>query len=265
MPLRILANSTKQIDIDIDVEERFTADSGHSTIIPLSNKWKTLGIQVSGGLDSALLLYLSTIAIQKHNFDIKIQPISVYIPTKAKNIVSTNSIIDKIREITNASFINDGLILNMPLSEATHIDNKKNIFFNSQIRMLFDQGIINFDFNGNTQNPPESIRKYFKNDETRQKNRDDAQSIYNSRTCASPHYMMDKADIINLYLKHNIFKDISPMTISCDENIDIIHKHQLTVPCGRCWWCSERKYGHDANNVEDLSPTLTHEEYLNTQ
>lgn len=261
----MLANSTKQIDIDIDVEEYFTADSGHSTIIPLSNKWKTLGIQVSGGLDSALLLYLSTIAIQKYNFNIKIQPISIYIPTKAKNIVSTNSIITKIRELTNASFINDGLILNMPLSEATSIDNKKNNFFLSQIRMLLDQDIINFDFNGNTMNPPESKRKYFKYDEFRQKNRDNAQSIYNYYTSASPHYMMDKADIINLYLKHNVFKDISPITISCDENINTIHKHQLSVPCGQCWWCCERKYGHDANNVKDLSPILTYEEYLNTQ
>lgn len=259
---RKLANSKKIYKINADIEIEFTADSGSSTVIPLGKNWKTVGIQLSGGLDSALVLFLTTKAIQEQNLDIKIQPISIFIPTKVKNIVATNSIIQKVREITSANFINDGLVFNMPLSETSHVDGKKDKFFDNTLINLFNNGTIDFEFNGNTKNPPEDIRKHFKNDEYRQKNRDNARSIYTNPYGASPHYNVDKRDIINLYIKHNLIESLAPLTVSCDEDIKTVHAQQLNVPCGQCWWCQERKYGFDSNNIKDPAPVLTYEEYL---
>ena len=95
MLVRKKANSDEFIEVVADVEVEFKADSGSSTIVPLGKNWHTVGIQVSGGLDSALLLFLTAKSIQQTGLDINIQPISVFIPTKVKNIAATDAIIDK--------------------------------------------------------------------------------------------------------------------------------------------------------------------------
>lgn len=263
MLTRKLANSNEYCEISADIEVEFTADSGFSTIIPLGKNWKTVGIQLSGGLDSALLLFLTAKAIQQENLDIKIQPISVFIPTKVKNIAATDAIINTVRELTGADFINDGLVFDMPITESSTQDGKKDQFFVNVIRKLFSDHVIDFEYNGNTKNPPEDVRKHFKNDQYRQKNRDNAQSIYSTSHGASPHYNMDKSDIINLYIKYNLLDKLAPLTVSCDENIQVVHAEKLNVPCGQCWWCQERKYGFDSNNVTDPAPILSYEEYIN--
>lgn len=263
MLVRKIANSGEYTEINADVEFEFTADSGSSTIIPLGKDWHTVGIQVSGGLDSALLLFLTTKAIQESGLNIRIQPISVFIPTKVKNIAATDAIIDKVREITGVDFINDGLVFDMPMEETTTHDGKKDGFFVKMIRSMFIDGKIDFEYNGNTKNPPEEVRKHFKNDQHRQRNRDNATSIYNTSHSASPHYNMDKSDIVNLYIKYNLVDTLAPLTVSCDENIAVVHEYETTVPCGTCWWCRERAWGFKSNNIDDPAPVLTFEEYLN--
>jgi hypothetical protein len=263
MLTRQIANSNETAEIYADIEIKFTADSGSSTIVPLGKDWNTVGIQLSGGLDSALLLYLTTKAIQESGFNICIQPISVFIPTKAKNIVATEAIIKKVKELTGANFINDGLVFNMSISDTSTNDGKKDRFFDSTILKLFEDRVIDFEYNGNTKNPPEHIRKHFRYDQYRQKNRDNAESIYNNPYGASPHYNMDKKDIVNLYVKHNLIEELAPLTLSCDEDVDIVYANKLNVPCGSCWWCEERKWGFSSNNVKDPAPILTFEEYKN--
>ena len=262
MLVRKIANSNEYKEIHADLEFEFTADSGSSTIIPLGKNWRTVGIQVSGGLDSALLLYLTTKAIEESGLDIKIQPISVFIPSKVKNIAATDAIIDKIRNLTGVNFIKDGLVFDMPIEETTTHDGKKDQYFVNMIRDLFYSGTIDFEYNGNTKNPPDEARVGWKNDEHRQKNRDNATSIYTTTHSASPHYNMDKGDIINLYMKYGLIDEIAPLTCSCDENISVVHREKTTVPCGTCWWCEERKYGFESNNIHDPAPILTYEEYL---
>ena len=262
MLVRKKANSDEFIEVVADVEVEFKADSGSSTIVPLGKNWHTVGIQVSGGLDSALLLFLTAKSIQQTGLDINIQPISVFIPTKVKNIAATDAIIDKVRDLTGARFINDGLIFDMPVEETSTSDGKKDQYFVNMIRDLFHSGSISFEYNGNTKNPPDEARVGWKNDEHRQKNRDSAASIYTTTHSASPHYNMDKADIINLYIKYNLLNDLAPLTCSCDENIAIVHRYKTTVPCGNCWWCEERNYGFNSNNVQDPAPVLKYEDYL---
>lgn len=262
MIVRKLANSNEYAEINADIEIEFTADSGNSTVIPLGNDWKTVGIQVSGGLDSALLLYLTTKAIQQSGLNIRIQPISVFIPTKVKNIVATETIIDKVRELTGVDFINDGLVFDMPMEETSTHDGKKDGFFVKMIRDLFMDGTIQFEYNGNTKNPPEEARANWKNDQFRQKNRDNATSIYNTSHSASPHYGMHKGDIVNLYLKYDLLNELAPLTVSCDENIEVVHEHKTTVPCNTCWWCRERAWGFETNDVLDPAPVLSYDQYL---
>lgn len=259
--IRTLTTTGVEEEINADFEFTFTADSGSSTIIPIGRNWHTVGIQLSGGLDSALLLFLTAKAIKELKLNIKIQPITMFIPTKVKNIISTKSIVSKVSEILNVNLINDVLLFEMPFEDAKD-PIKKDKFFIDKVRKLTNDKKINFHFNGNTKNPPEEIRQSFINDDLRQKNRDCATSIYNSSHGASPHYGMNKQDIINLYIKHNLINDLAPLTISCDENIWEIHNTKSNVPCGTCWWCSEREWGFESNNVKDPAKTLSYQEYL---
>jgi hypothetical protein len=263
MLLRKIANSDNYEEIHADVEIEFTADSGSNTISPLGKDGQSVGIQLSGGLDSALLLFLTVKAIQQSGYNISIRPISVFIPSKVKNIASTESIIKAMREITGVDFIKDGIVYNMPVEETSTHDGKKDQFFINMIKELFHKELIDFEFNGNTKNPPEDARKDWKNDQHRQKNRDNASSIYTTAYSASPHYNMNKSDIINLYLKYDLFDKIVPLTCSCDENISVVHDHKLNVPCGTCWWCEERRWGFENNDVIDIAPVLSYKEYCN--
>jgi hypothetical protein len=258
---RQLANTQEYEEIFVDREIKFTADNGTSTVIPLHKEWNTLSIQLSGGLDSALLLYLSTKAIQEQNLDIKIQPITFFIPKKIKNVVVTKSIIEKVKELTKCNFINDGIVFDIPMSESGHENNKKNRFIELTLRDLLVNGKTDFDLNGNTKNPPEEIRINWPNDEYRQKNRDAAVSIYTSRRSASPHYGIDKYGIINLYYKYGILESLAPLTCSCDENVSVLKETQRNVPCKNCWWCLERQWGFDSNKLKDPARTVTWKQY----
>ena len=44
MIVRKLANTNEYAEIYADVEYKFTADSGNSTVIPLGKNWHTVGI-----------------------------------------------------------------------------------------------------------------------------------------------------------------------------------------------------------------------------
>lgn len=242
------------IDIEIDIEEVITADSGRTAIIPLSSKWHTLGIQVSGGLDSALLLYLTAKIIKQRNLNIKIQPIVIDLLVKVDNDVTTTNVINKVRDLLSVDFIKDKLTYTIP-EELSTIRRSNIGFIDGVIRNLIDTDIISAEFNANTKNPPAEIRQNFINDDYyRLKNRDSRTSVYNAELSMSPFALIDKQDIVNLYIKENILDQLSPLTISCNENTRDIEANNLPVPCGQCWWCQERRWGFSSNNATDTAP-----------
>lgn len=250
-----------EMDSSVEFETYYTADNGQSTIIPMSSKWKKIGILVSGGLDSALLLYLTAKTIIDNNLEVKIQPISLEIPTKAKNLESSRAIISEIRKILDADkIILDSKEVIMPHEYGTlegYIAGKKFQFFNDTMTDMYNSEELSFDYNGNTKNPPEHVRNHFHNNNVkhgREYNRDNPQTIYNGPWSASPHYMIDKSGIINLYIKHGILESVATKTLSCDQNIDTAIHEKLDIPCGKCWWCDERKWGFESNNAIDNSP-----------
>lgn len=247
-----------EYDSDIEFETKYTADNGQSTIIPMSSKWKTIGILASGGLDSTLLIYLTAKTIIDNNLDIKILPISLELETKVKNLSSARAILAEIKKTLNADdVILEGKEVFMSAEfssvEGYHSGNKTK-FFNDTVVNLYNAGEFQQEFNGNTLNPPAHIRNNFHNNQYREYNRDEPPTIYNGIWSASPHAMIDKCGIINLYIKHGILDTISPLTLSCDQDIDNAIRAELDIPCGECWWCDERKWGFESNNAIDTAP-----------
>lgn len=232
-------------NIDVDFEFPYFVSSGNATYIPIGLSWKSIAIQVSGGLDSAMLLYLTAKTIKENNFDITIRPVSVEIPTKAKSLSSARNVVKKVTELLNFNNMGEMIEAVMPLDQCKQP--YKDAFLGQTVNNTLDQNICQFAFNGDTKNPPPEIRGTFKNDDKRQTGRDNRQSIYSGTYVASPHAFMDKKDIVELYVIHGLIDELAPLTLSCDENIETITRRNMPTPCRECWWCSERKYGFTAN------------------
>ena len=263
MKIKVLNKNTglyEEIDSDVYQEIKYAADSGNSTIIPISKHWRKITVLVSGGLDSSLLLYLTAKTIKDLGYKTKILPVSYEVPSKLKSVKHTNTIVEKIRNLLDVDFILPTHEFYIPLEicskKAIEDFDGKNKFMKDTMLELLHFEKPNFNFNGNTKNPPESIRKDFVNDEFRELHRDVPQTIYANAQNASPHAFMDKADIVNLYIKHGIFDELTPMTVSCDQFVDRIIKMKWSAPCKHCWWCDEREYGFRANGVEDKALPL---------
>lgn len=238
----------------VEFEERWEVSNGAATIIPMNRNWKAIGVQVSGGLDSTILLYLTVKTIQKHNLNTKIVPISLEIYNKAKNLNSARAVISKIKELTG--FDNWGESIEAIGNKDQAKGQGKESFFSSTITHLFSKGIIDFEISGITKNPPLEISKNFKYNEYREFERDAPTSIYKGRENAMPHAFVDKKGIVEHYVNHNVVDELIPLTLSCDENLDIITKRNWPIPCGTCWWCCERRWGIESNgfNYEKYSP-----------
>lgn len=244
--MKIRTEKNEFLDSTVEFEVTYEAKSGAKVILPMSREWKVILIQVSGGLDSALLLYLTAKAIIDNDLDIEIQPLSVEVPIKAKSLSTARAVISKVTELLDFKKMRPGIELHMPIEES--VDPAKNRFFNQAIVRLLDSDEVQFEYNGNTKNPPHDIRYHFAFDDGREKGRDSRTSIYNGSMSASPHSFVDKQDIISLYKKYNLLEELAPLTLSCDENMEKIVRLNLPIPCGKCWWCQERAWGFEVLN-----------------
>ena len=252
MLLRDTLNHGTQ-EVYVENEVVYPSLDGMSTTIPHHARWKTLLVQTSGGLDSALMLYLAAKTFVDLGAQIQILPFSLEIPTKAKTLSSARAVISKVRELTQYKYLLPGIEYHIPIDECS--PPYKDQFFNRTILHLFMDDKICFDLNGNTKNPPENYRSHFPDDHNRQAKRDHRTSIYNGIRSASPHALNDKRGIVYLYKKFDLLNSLAPLTLSCDMNIDEIKMRGLKVPCLSCWWCYERQWGFQANGLHDPAHT----------
>lgn len=238
------------LDSSVEFEATYEAKSGAKVILPLSSTWKGLLIQVSGGLDSALLLYLTAKTIKERNLDLEIQPLSIEVPTKAKTLTTARAVIAKVTELLDFKNMRPGAEFHVPVDEA--VNPNKDRFFERTVLQFIKSGEVQFEYNGNTKNPPYEVRRHFSFDEDgREKGRDARTTIYNGIESASPHAMVDKQDIISLYKRYDLLEELAPLTLSCDENMENIIKYNMSIPCGKCWWCQERAWGFEALNDQE--------------
>src|SRR5690606_23601538 len=107
------------------------------------------------------------------------------------------SVIQKVRELTGYEHILPGLEVLVP-SEKSMPPYKDEFIANTVLRS-FKEYKIDFEFNGNTKNPPAPVRNQFRDDATRQISRDDRTTVYNVPTSASPLALIDKSGIIHQY------------------------------------------------------------------
>ena len=203
-----------------------------SVILPVIDE--PVCVSVSGGADSALLLY----------YVMKYYNSKIYITTladRSKNLKNTKksiSVVSKCAELTsNTNFIH--------MIDYADTQTLPNLFNLSN--QLFEDNLIKFRIHGITANPPNTILEKFNNITTEHTTRDPSvhRSIINGKYIR-PWTNINKKIIAQMYIKENLMESLFPLTSSCEwkegspynKGVDPYVDH-----CGYCWWCQERIWG----------------------
>lgn len=189
-----------------------------------------LGICVSGGADSALMLY----------FALKYSKTSIHIFSLAnaekwlRNTHASINVISKCAELTG----NYNFVHHIAYAES---QTRENVFLLP--KQYIADNALSTVYTGVTKNPPFDIMDTF----TLESLENFERNPTILRSVKTDHWYMpwtnlDKKDLCNLYIQYNLLDTLFPITRSCEWI-----NHEWDDPgmghCGKCWWCEERKWG----------------------
>lgn len=234
--------------------------------IPFDEKWQRIGINLSGGADSALLTYLLCTIIQRNNLDTKVDVITYQRcwETRPWQGYISLQVFDKLKDMFPYIIENRYTTYIPPEIEHGVIGASINGKSGDQIIVgsynKFAAWEYNLDavYNATSKNP-DDLR------EDRMTNRDkDAEDgiitdlwFYSGKvksTFVHPFRFVKKDWIVAQYHIHNIL-DLYNTTRSCEG--DINHMESIKEACGhfrdynagmyipeckQCWWCEERDW-----------------------
>jgi 7-cyano-7-deazaguanine synthase in queuosine biosynthesis len=185
-----------------------------------------VGIYMSGGADSALLLY-----ILMKNSTKKIHIFTCASRAKLFGTVkSSTEVVRKCVELTG----------NLNIAHHMHyVESQNDHVLFAPYKEFINKGIINLIYHGVTMNPPANVLKTF-NDKASPINRnpENIRFLYNaSSKLYTPLTFSNKQKICEMYKELDIEHTLFPLTRSC-EDLSLTEGH-----CGTCWWCEEREWG----------------------
>lgn len=190
---------------------------------------KQPGILVSGGADSAILLYM----------------LLKYCPTPVKVFTLCSADKQNVTKLTSTRVIDvcERLTGNTAASHVLkYVDSYNRQDFIGWINDLMVDD-VDVMYSGNTRRPPDSVLSTFINstNPTLLKRRDpnNPRPVYDplNGKFYSPFDVIDKSVIRTMYQKLGVINTLFPVTWSC-ERMDGITTHH----CGNCWWCEERMW-----------------------
>lgn len=198
---------------------------------------KSVGIMVSGGVDSAILLYYlmkhstSTIHIYSQGSNLKYR----------RNTIIAPQVIEKCIQLTN----NINVIHHIEYNEVFTYDSLRV----SPERAVMN-GITHIVYDGVTMNPPHDIAKKFTPELEFDTGRDDTSDndmFHSNDRFYMPWANTNKKGIAQMYREENLMDNLFPITRSCEydptcDYFDKVEDPQLGH-CGECWWCKEREWG----------------------
>lgn len=242
-----------------------------------NKKWNSIGINLSGGADSACLTYIIAEYITKNNLDCKIYPINfircwntrpwqydvaIRVYDKLKSMFP-NIIQQRLQTYAPPEIENSQIGKSIVLKNGKKVSGEQIIVesFNNYCAYHYNLSTI---FDATSANPPNA-------GELRIKERDldldkmnfeemfhfKEDKFYSYR----PFLYIRKDFIYNVYKTCDIM-DLYNTTMSCEGDftkpkiidqcltLDDYTPTQTILPCGKCWWCWERKWAEDEiNNV----------------
>lgn len=231
-------------------------------------------IRISGGADSALLLYLMCDAWTraKPNEDNHFYPICVNADYKPWYSFFAQQIVDWMSEKFPNIRIHPVQSKNSIDSRSPHKKYRLNKIAEQEYlidKVAAEVGELCQVFNGVTANPPVEYSDYWKISEEygniwedmRERHRDwevrldkeiatpkiemELYAEDNERNLihCSPFVQAHKGHVADLYKEYKLLDELLPLTRSCEGLYE--HTNGFTTECGVCWWCYERKWAFE--------------------
>ena len=188
-----------------------------------------VGISVSGGADSAVLLYILLKEIS--------QTVHIYtfLGEVKRHIAEPviDQVVSKCIELTGNSNL---------IHHKEYIDAVNPQLMHSTLKEKIKNKEVGIIYNGITKFPPDDVIKNFneKLDHSLYEKRKDVQNrplYFENNFFYRPFMNMNKKDIFKLYSNLNLLKSLYSITRSCENELSPIQH------CGKCFWCEERMWG----------------------
>ena len=188
--------------------------------------FKRIGVCVTGGADSTILLYL-LLSLKRH-YNLQIYPISLQTIDKIHQLTYVEEVINFIQLSLNDTL--EDLIVGEEVLSKYFWALSSHILFD--IKQNYDLDVM---FKGVTKNPPlnfvaDEIYRPLERDGTNIK-------LLDGDYC-NPFFDIDKKHIFKMYRDNNL-QSLIEKTVSCS----ISYNDQKYFHCGTCWWCRERQWG----------------------
>lgn len=194
-----------------------------------------IGVLVSGGADSALLLYY---LMQQHDD-------TIYIYTMAgldKLSKNAKRVPDIAKWCAERTGFRDYIQIVKPVETQT-----SELLF-QELRQWIRDGHITGLYSGVTANPPADVVDSFKTEHGQSENRDPLKErpvYYPDDQAYFPFYNLDKRQLAEQYQAENLM-ELFDLTSSCEWMAPGPHRAGIDPEieqCGYCWWCEERQWG----------------------
>tara|TARA_B100000123_G_C25693814_1_gene412070 strand:- start:89 stop:832 length:744 start_codon:yes stop_codon:yes gene_type:complete len=205
---------------------------------------KRIGLSISGGCDSALLLFYMCKVISEEKKDVTIVPFTGIDITRPTNIWNVEEIITLMKEKFPKVNIENVVTFEYTTRTSTNERCCKKEAHKEAEREMLEEGLFTIMFGGRTANPTYDEAKKHNLLEKRELARDrENPDISNSefaitRLLYRPWIEVDKRWIAAEYHKNNLMDDLYPITASCIGREDATEF--FTKPCKTCWWCREK-------------------------
>ena len=212
-----------------------------------------VGIMLSGGVDSAILLYY----LMKYTTD----TIHIYTTGSNKkfrrNSIIAPRVVEKCIQLTGNNNVVHHIHYDESATDSSMIDAPQEDIDKQKINIVYD---------GTTMNPPYDIAMNLvpvvtntnsdgtvsEHTATPDMSRSDAgdnKMWYNDDKFYLPWANTDKKGIARMYRDENLIESLLPVTRSCEwdptcDYYDVIGTADPgLLHCGECWWCKEREWG----------------------
>lgn len=222
---------------------------------------KNIGIGMSGGMDSSLLLWLLAHHISENELDVTIYIWTCIHEEKPGQAIHAKKAVAFVKEeFPNVKF---GEHMVRTTTAKDYIANGTKLAY----ELVRKYGITAL-YNGVTLNPPNEIgeavwkhkwetRAMSRNWETRQKWIDSNPQHVDkpSHIEYRPFIHSDKRIVLAFYKKYGLYVSLGSLTRSCEGFIEMTN--YFTETCKECWWCIEKEwataeiFNYDA--IESLS------------
>lgn len=211
---------------------------------------KKVAVTLSGGADSALVMFMLCEQIKHYNLDISVLPFTGVDKLRPTNEWNAREIALWFKEkypmvnfLDHYTFKYDHEPGNTNMKRMAHAIHEWNLYKNQDIKIFLC---------GKSANPPVDEAEKYNLHTGREEERDtsigDIHKIitrvyYNNeynRWIYRPLAFQHKKFIAEVYKDYNLIDELFPITASCIAYSE--NTNYFSAPCKKCWWCKEKHW-----------------------